>query len=116
MITGAHAIVFGRDADAARSFFGESLGFESVDAGDGWLIFALPPAELAVHPTSEEPKHELYLMCDDIESTLDDLAAKGVEVLEPVSNEGFGMMTRIRVPGAGEMGIYEPRHPIPSRD
>jgi catechol 2,3-dioxygenase-like lactoylglutathione lyase family enzyme len=116
VITGAHAIVFGRDADAARSFFGESLGFESVDAGDGWLIFALPPAELAVHPTSEEPKHELYLMCDDIESTLDDLAAKGVEVLEPVSNEGFGMMTRIRVPGAGEMGIYEPRHPIPSRD
>jgi predicted enzyme related to lactoylglutathione lyase len=69
-----------------------------------------------VHPTSDEPKHELYLMCDDIESTLDDLAAKGVEVLEPVSNEGFGMMTRIRVPGAGEMGIYEPRHPIPSRD
>jgi catechol 2,3-dioxygenase-like lactoylglutathione lyase family enzyme len=116
VITGAHTIVFGRDADAARRFFGEALGFASVDAGDGWLIFALPPAELAVHPTNEEPKHELYLMCDDIESTLDDLAAKGVEVLAPVSNEGFGMMTRIRVPGAGEMGIYEPRHPIPSRD
>jgi hypothetical protein len=116
VITGAHSIVFGRDADAARSFFANALGFASVDAGDGWLIFALPPAELAVHPTSDEPKHELYLMCDDIESTLDDLAAKGVEVLEPVSNEGFGMMTRIRVPGAGEMGIYEPRHPIPSRD
>ena len=114
MITGAHVIVFGSEAEAARAFFGETLGFDSVDAGEGWLIFALPPAELAVHPADGEVRHELYLMCDDIEATLEELAEKGVEVVEPMRNEGWGMLARIRVPGAGEIGIYEPHHPTPT--
>jgi predicted enzyme related to lactoylglutathione lyase len=106
-------IVFGSEAEAARAFFRETLGFDSVDAGEGWLIFALPPAELAVHPADGEVRHELYLMCDDIEATLEELAEKGVEVVEPMRNEGWGLLARIRVPGAGELGIYEPHHPTP---
>jgi catechol 2,3-dioxygenase-like lactoylglutathione lyase family enzyme len=111
MITGAHTILFGDDADAARAFLRDVLGFESVDAGGGWLIFALPPGELAVHPADGPSHHELYLMCDDIEATLADLEAKGVEVVAPVSDEGWGRLASIAVPGAGELGIYEPRHP-----
>ncbi len=115
MITGAHAIVFGPDADAARAFFAETLGFDSVDAGEDWRIFVLPPAELAVHPSEGEARHELYLMCDDIEATLEELEQKGVEVVQPISNEGWGLLARIRVPGGGEMGVYEPHHPSPLR-
>jgi catechol 2,3-dioxygenase-like lactoylglutathione lyase family enzyme len=111
MITGAHAIVFTRDADGVRSFFRDKLGFSSVDAGGGWLIFALPPAELAAHPTDGDVHHELYLMCDDIERTVEELEGKGVEITGPVSDEGFGLMTAIKLPGDGELGLYEPRHP-----
>jgi predicted enzyme related to lactoylglutathione lyase len=113
MITGVHAIVFGTDAEAVRAFFRDVLELESVDAGGGWLIFALPPAELAAHPADEDGRHELYLMCDDIEATVDELRAKGVEITRPVSDEGFGLMTALRVPGGGELGLYEPRHPTP---
>jgi catechol 2,3-dioxygenase-like lactoylglutathione lyase family enzyme len=113
MITAVHAIVFAPDADDARAFFRDVLGLESVDAGGGWLIFALPPAELAVHPTDGEAHHELYLMCDDIERTVEELLARGAEVVAPVSEQAFGLMTRLRVPGAGEIGLYEPRHPSP---
>jgi predicted enzyme related to lactoylglutathione lyase len=119
VINGVHAIIFGRDADAARAFFAETLGLDSVDAGEGWRIFALPPAELAIHPseaTGREATHELYLMCDDIESTLEELQRKGVEVVAPTSNEGWGLLARIRVPGGGEIGVYEPHHPTPTRD
>jgi len=111
MLTGAHAILFAQDANAARDFLRDVLGFESVDAGGGWLIFALPPAEMAVHPTDGPPKHELYLMCDDIEATLAEFEGKGVEIAAPISDEGWGRLARIAVPGAGELGVYEPRHP-----
>jgi catechol 2,3-dioxygenase-like lactoylglutathione lyase family enzyme len=113
MITGAHAIVYTKDADAVRAFFRGVLEFRSVDAGGGWLIFALPPAELAAHPSDGEPRHELYLMCDDIEATTAELGAKGVEFNGPVTDEGFGLMTAIRLPGGGELGLYEPKHPTP---
>src|SRR5512132_1075761 len=104
MIKSVHAIVFGSDADAGRAFFRDVLGLRSVDAGGGWLIFALPPAELAVHPTDDEAHHELYLMCDDIAATVEELEARGVEIAGPISDEGFGLMTRLRVPGIGEIG------------
>ena len=113
MITGAHAIVYSRDADADRALFRDVLGFPSVDAGGGWLIFALPPAELAAHPADAGGRHELYLMCDQIESTVADLKAKGVEFTAPVSDAGFGLLTSLKLPGGGELGLYEPRHPIP---
>ncbi len=118
MITGAHAIVFSEDAQAARSFFADILGLRSVDAGGGWLIFALPPAELACHPTAPEDsgRHELFLMCDDIEVTVSDLEAAGVEFVAPIFDAGFGRMTRLRVPGGGELGLYQPTHPSPLGD
>jgi catechol 2,3-dioxygenase-like lactoylglutathione lyase family enzyme len=118
VITGAHAIVFAEEPDAARAFFGDTLGLRAVDAGGGWLIFALPPAELACHPTAPEDsgRHELYLMCDDLEATVAELEAKGVEFVAPISEQGFGRMTRLRVPGGGELGLYQPTHPSPLTD
>jgi predicted enzyme related to lactoylglutathione lyase len=113
VITGVHGIIYTQDADALRAFLGDVLGFDSVDAGGGWLIFALPPAELAAHPAEQGGRHELYLMCDDIEATVKELEAKGVELSGPVSDEGFGLMTAIKLPGGGELGLYEPRHPVP---
>ncbi len=113
MITGAHAIVFSRDADADRAFFRDVLGWRYADAGGGWLIFALPPAEVAVHPTQDPEHHELYLMCDDVAATVEELRARGVEVTQPVSDRGFGLVTAIRLPGGGELGLYQPRHPTP---
>jgi catechol 2,3-dioxygenase-like lactoylglutathione lyase family enzyme len=111
VITGVHALVFSEDAEAARAFFRDVLDLPSVDAGGGWLIFALPPAELAAHPAEHPGAHELYLMCDDITATVDDLKAKGVEFAGPVTEQGFGLMTRLKLPGGGELGLYEPRHP-----
>ena len=112
MIAGAHAIVYAEDAEAARAFFRDVLGFDGVDAGDGWLIFALPPGELAVHPAAER-RHELFFMCRDIEATVEELTRRGVEFAAPISDEGWGLLTRLRVPGAGEFGLYQPRHPSP---
>jgi catechol 2,3-dioxygenase-like lactoylglutathione lyase family enzyme len=111
VITGVHALVFSKDAEADRAFFGDVLGLPSVDAGGGWLIFALPPAELAAHPAEQSGAHELYLMCDDIAATVEELKAKGVEFATPVTEQGFGLMTRLKLPGGGELGLYEPRHP-----
>jgi catechol 2,3-dioxygenase-like lactoylglutathione lyase family enzyme len=115
VITGAHAIVFAEQPDATRAFFGDTLGLRAVDAGGGWLIFALPPAELACHPTATEDsgRHELFLMCDDVEATVAELEAAGVEFVTPISDEAFGRMTRMRVPGGGELGLYQPTHPSP---
>jgi hypothetical protein len=110
VITGAHVIVYSRDADADRAFFRDVLEYPHVDAGGGWLIFKLPPAEVAVHPVDGAGSHELYLMCDDVNDTVEQLAAKGV-TCGPVSSEGWGLLTSIRLPGGGELGIYEPRHP-----
>jgi predicted enzyme related to lactoylglutathione lyase len=115
MITAAHAIVFADDAEAARAFFADVLDLRSVDAGGGWLIFALPPAELACHPTSpaDSGRHELYLMCDDLDATVAELEAKGVQFVTPISDQEFGRLTRLRVPGGGLLGVYEPAHPSP---
>ena len=110
MITGAHAIVFTTEADGARDFFRDKLGFSSVDAGGGWLIFALPPAELGIHPSEAGSHQELYLLCDDIEATMEDLRAKGVEFTQPVSDQRWGLVTAMKIPG-GELSLYEPRHP-----
>ena len=109
-----HAIVFSPEAEKVRAFFADVLGFPSADAGGGWLIFALPPAELAVHPDSGS-RHELYLMCDDIEATLAGLRAKGVEVAREVSDQGWGLLAAIRLPDGSEQPVYQPRHPSPGR-
>ena len=110
MIIGLHALIYSADPEADRAFLRDKLGFKHVDAGHGWLIFAMPPAELAVHP-AEEPAHELYLMCDDLDATLASLGEQGVELPgEPVQAR-FGRLARIRLPGGGELGIYQPSHP-----
>ena len=113
MISGVHAVIFTTDAEGLRAFLRDVLGFSSVDAGGGWLIFALPPAELAAHPTDEAAHQELYLMCDDVAATVEELKAKGVVFTGPITDEGFGLMTAMKVPGGGELGLYEPRHPTP---
>jgi catechol 2,3-dioxygenase-like lactoylglutathione lyase family enzyme len=113
VITGIHAIIFTRDAEGARAFFRDVLELPSVDAGGGWLIFALPPAELAAHPAEEDGRHELYLMCDDIRATIAELKGKGVDVSDEISDEGFGLMTSLALPGGGELALYEPRHATP---
>jgi catechol 2,3-dioxygenase-like lactoylglutathione lyase family enzyme len=110
MITGAHVIVYSRDAEADRAFFRDVLGYPHVDAGGGWLIFKLPPAEVAVHPTDAAGSHELYLMCDDVAATITQLADKGVTCGQ-ISDEGWGLLTTVELPGGGTLGLYEPRHP-----
>lgn len=111
MINGIHGIVYSADAEGALAFFRDTLGFPSVDAGRGWLIFALPPAELAVHPAEGEGRQELYLMCDDIHVAVEELKSKGIEFTRPVTEQRWGLLTRLRIPGGGEMGLYQPRHP-----
>ncbi len=109
MINGAHTVVSSQDADADRAFFRDVLGFPAVDAGGGWLLFALPPSELAVHP-SEGSSHELFLLCDDLATTMADLEAKGVAFTE-VSEQRWGLLTHLTLPGGSQIGLYEPRHP-----
>jgi catechol 2,3-dioxygenase-like lactoylglutathione lyase family enzyme len=111
VITGAHVIVYSKDADADREFFRDVLGYPNVDAGGGWLIFKLPPAEVAVHPADGDGQHELYLMCDDLEATVAELTAKGVECGER-NDQRWGVVSSIRLPGGGQVGLYEPRHPL----
>jgi catechol 2,3-dioxygenase-like lactoylglutathione lyase family enzyme len=113
VINGVHAIVFSPEADKVRAFFRDLLGLRAVDAGGGWLIFALPPAEIAVHPADRDSRHELYLMCDDIHATLAELKDKGVEIAREVSDQGWGLLAAIRLPDGAEFPIYEPRHPSP---
>ena len=110
-----HAIVFSQEAEKTRAFFADVLGLSSVDAGGGWPIFALPPAELAVHPADGAGRHQLYLMCDDIHATLAELQGKGAEVAQEVSDEGWGLLASVRLPDGSEFPIYEPRHPSPLR-
>ncbi|MGW7683486.1 VOC family protein [Kribbella sp. NPDC054772] len=109
MINGAHVIIYSTDAEADRAFFSDVLEYPSVDAGHGWLIFKLPPAEVAVHP-AESGAHELLLMCDNLEQTMTDLRAKGVEFSKPVERQRWGVLTSLRLPGGGEIGLYEPHH------
>jgi catechol 2,3-dioxygenase-like lactoylglutathione lyase family enzyme len=117
VIAGAHTLLFAEDAEKARAFFRDVLEFPSVDAGEGWLIFALPPGELGVHPGPGWERtvggQELFFMCHDVERTVEELERKGVEFVAPISDEGFGLMARFKVPGAGEIGLYEPKHPSP---
>lgn len=105
-------IMYSSDPEADRAFVRDTLGFHHVDAGHGWLIFKLPPAELAMHPTDGEQSHELFLMCDDIAATVAELSAKGVEFTVPVTEERWGLRTAMRLPGGGDLGIYEPSHPV----
>jgi len=111
MITGAHVVVFSKDADADRAFFRDVLGFPSVDAGGGWLIFALPPAEAAFHPSNEQNVHELYLMCKDLRAEMAILAGKSVACSE-VEEARWGSITRVSLPGGGHIGLYQPRHAL----
>jgi catechol 2,3-dioxygenase-like lactoylglutathione lyase family enzyme len=117
VITGAHVTIFAEDAEAARAFFRDVLGFPHVDAGDGWLIFATPPTEIGIHPGAgwgeAEGHHLLFLMCDDLERTVEELKAKGVEFVEPIADEGFGLTTSLKVPGAGRLGLYQPAYELP---
>jgi len=110
MISGSHVIVYSRDAEADRSFFRAVLDLPSVDAGGGWLIFALPPAEVAVHPGDENGVHELYLTCDDLKATMDRLDGHGIRCDEP-KQERWGIRTAIQLPGGGRLGLYQPQHP-----
>ncbi len=111
MINGAHVILYSRDAEADRAFFRDVLRLPDVDAGHGWLIFKAPPAELAVHPTEGASSHELYFMCDDLEATTAELAEQGIEPAEPTVDAGWGLVTSLRLPGGGTVGLYQPRHP-----
>lgn len=120
MITAVHTLVYADDADAAREFFRDILGWPNVDAHGGWLIFQTGPSELGIHPTSggeggqgwsTEAHHEISLLCDDIEDTVADLTAKGVQFTRGITDDGFGLTTKLKVPGAGEMLLYQPQHP-----
>jgi catechol 2,3-dioxygenase-like lactoylglutathione lyase family enzyme len=110
MITGAHVILYSKDAEADRAFFRDALGFRSVDAGHGWLIFALPPGEAAVHPSDTSGAQELYFMCDDLKAEMAALAEKGVNCSK-VQEARWGSITKMRLPGGGEVGLYQPKHP-----
>jgi catechol 2,3-dioxygenase-like lactoylglutathione lyase family enzyme len=111
VINGSHVILFSSNAEADRAFFADVLGFPHVDAGGGWRIFALPPAEAALHPADGASSHELYFMCDDVEATMEELRAKGVAFTADISEERWGRATSFRLPGGSEVGMYEPHHP-----
>ena len=112
MINGAHMVIYSRNAEADRQLLRDVLDLPFVDVGHDWLIFALPPAEVAVHPSDENDRQELFLLCDDVEATMRDLEAKGV-ACEPVSVQRWGRLTRLRLPGGGALGLYEPSHARP---
>jgi predicted enzyme related to lactoylglutathione lyase len=113
VITGAHTIIFTNDAEGVRAFFRDVLGLPSVDAGGGWLIFALPPAEVAVHSTDDQTHDELYMMCDDVHATVEELRSKGVKLTRPITDAGWGLLTALELPDGRELALYEPRHPRP---
>ena len=115
MIAGAHTIIFAEDAERARAFMRDVLGFEGVDAGEGWLIFALPPAELGVHPAEHLVRRDLSLMCDDLETTMAELRAKGIEFAGEPEDEGWGITATMLLPGGADLLLYEPRHPTAIR-
>ena len=112
MIHGAHVIIYSKDAEADRAFLRDVLKYESVDAGHGWLIFALPPAEVAVHPSDENDVHELFLMCADIQALIAEMKKMKMEC-SPIDEQRWGSITRLTLPGGGKLGIYQPKHPSP---
>ena len=111
MFSAAHLVIYTKDAEADRAFFRDVLGFPFVDAGEGWLIFAMPPSEAAFHPSDSDDRHELYLVTDDLETTMAELAERGVECTEP-RDQGWGILTTLALPGGGSLGLYQPRHPL----
>jgi catechol 2,3-dioxygenase-like lactoylglutathione lyase family enzyme len=112
VITGAHVVIFSTDPDADRAFLRDVLDLPNVDAGDGWLIFGLPPAEVAVHPSDENDVHRFYLMCADIEALVAEMARQGIET-GPVQDEGWGLLSQLTLPGGGKLGVYQARHARP---
>ena len=112
MINGAHAIIYSKDAEADRAFFRDILKFPNVDVGHGWLIFGLPPAEVAVHPGEQNDEHEFYLMCDDVDAFLADMQKRKV-ACGPIQDQRWGRLTEVALPGGGKLGVYEPKHPRP---
>jgi catechol 2,3-dioxygenase-like lactoylglutathione lyase family enzyme len=124
MINAAHVVIYSRDAEADRAFFRDVLDFSCVDAGEGWLIFALPPAELGIHPTGPGREsipnttilaghHQLYFMCDDVEASVRELEGKGVKFAEPLKDVGWGVLTALQLPGGSRLYLYQPRHASP---
>jgi hypothetical protein len=112
MIIGAHSIIYSRQPEADRAFLRDVLRMPNIDVGGGWLIFDLPPAEVAVHPSDENDVHEFYLMCDDVEAFLADMAERGI-ACAPVQDQGWGRLTQVTLPGGGKLGVYQPRHARP---
>ena len=112
MVNGAHVVIFSSDSDADRAFFREVLDLPSVDAGHGWLIFGLPPAEIAVHPADDNDVHELYLMCDDVEAFVTRMEGHGIST-DPIHEADWGLITQLTLPGGGKLGVYQPRHARP---
>ena len=112
MIIGAHSIIHSKNPEADRAFLRDVLGFPNVDAGDGWLIFGLPPGEVAVHPSERNDVHEFYLMCADIEAFVAEMKRRRAGC-GPVLNRGWGLLTQVSLPGGGKLGVYQPRHPRP---
>ena len=113
MITGAHAIIYSTNPEADRAFLRDVLGLPHVDVGGGWLIFGLPPAEMAVHPGDQGGRQELFLMCDDIHAFIADMEGRKV-TYTPIQNQGWGRLTQVTLPGGGKLGVYEPRHARPA--
>lgn len=112
MIIGAHSIIYSKSPDADRAFLRDELKLPCVDVGDGWLIFGLPPAEVAVHPSGKNDVHEFYLMCDDVEALVAAMNKRNITCAS-VQNMGWGLLTQVTLPGGGRLGIYQPRHSRP---
>jgi hypothetical protein len=112
VLTGAHTIIYSTAPDADRAFLRDVLGLPGVDVGGGWLIFGLPPSEIAVHPSNRNDVHEFYLMCDDIRAFVAEMQTRAV-VCEPLETQPWGMLTRVVLPGGGRLGVYQPRHARP---
>jgi hypothetical protein len=116
MINGVHALVYSNEPEKLREWFHDVLGLPSVDAHQGWPIFTLPPAEMAVHPAdSDGEKHELFLMCEDLEATMNELTKKGVEFAAPVTEQRWGLLTSVKIPGGGTLSLYQPKHPTATK-
>ena len=112
MISGAHSIIYSTNAEADRAFLRDVLNLPNVDVGDGWLIFGLPPAEVAVHPSDKNDVHEFYFMCDDLDAFIAGLKMQGI-ACDPVQDQGYGLITQLTLPGGGKVGVYQPRHARP---
>lgn len=114
MIVGTHAIIYSKNAEADKEFFKNVLQLTNVDVGQGWLIFGLPPSELAIHPATENDRQELYLMCDDIKTFVEEMKKHSITCSEP-QDQGWGILTQLKLPGGGSLGVYQPRHERPEK-